>query len=189
MNEIIIRTVVPDDARELLKIYEYYVLHTAITFEYDVPTVPEFRRRIEKTLEKYPYIVAMKNDKILGYAYAGTFINRRAYDWSAEMTVYVAHDIRKNGVGGQLYRTLEDMLKKMGILNLYACIAYTQTEDKYLTNNSTQFHQHLGFQTVGRFTKCGYKFGRWYDMIWMEKIIGEHENFTDMVYKNVKNIK
>ena len=62
----------------------------------------------------------------------------------------------------------------MGIVNLYACIGYTDKEDEYLTKNSAQFHEHLGFVTVGRFHQCGYKFGRWYDMIWMEKIIGEH---------------
>ena len=63
----------------------------------------------------------------------------------------------------------------MGILNLYACIGYPQEEDEYLTRNSAQFHEHLGFKLIGTFTKCGYKFGRWYNMIWMEKMIGEHK--------------
>ena len=73
-----------------------------------------------------------------------------------------------------LYEALEKELKKMGILNLYACIGYPATEDEYLTKNSAEFHEHLGFTKVGEFHKCGYKFGRWYDMIWMEKIIGSH---------------
>lgn len=64
----------------------------------------------------------------------------------------------------------------MGITNLYACIGYPQTEDEYLDKNSEQFHAHLGFQTVGTFHRCGYKFNRWYDMIWMEKMIGEHQS-------------
>ncbi len=184
MNEITIRKVVPDDAQELLGIYEYYVLNTAITFEYDVPTVQEFRRRIENTLQKYPYIAAVRDGKIVGYAYAGAFVGRKAYDWSAEMTVYVDHYTRKSGIGGLLYRELERILKNMGILNLYACIGYPQTDDEYLTKNSVQFHEHLGFETVGRFTKCGYKFGRWYDMVWMEKIIGEHKSNISDVKKN-----
>ena len=82
---------------------------------------------------------------------------------------------RNCGLGRRIYDALANRLKKMGILNLYACIGYPQTEDEYLTKNSQQFHAHLGFQTVGLFHNCGYKFGRWYDMIWMEKIIGEHK--------------
>ena len=70
--------------------------------------------------------------------------------------------------------TAVDRLKAMGVLNLYACIGYPQVEDEYLTKNSAQFHEHLGFTLAGTFHNCGYKFGRWYDMIWMEKIIGEH---------------
>lgn len=179
MNEISLREVTPDDAEELLKIYEYYVLSTAITFEYDVPSTDEFRRRIEHTLERYPYIAAVEDGKIVGYAYAGAFVGRKAYDWSAELTVYVDHHIRKKGIGGLLYRDLENILQKMGIINLYACIGYPQTDDEYLTKNSEEFHAHLGFKTVGTFTKCGYKFGRWYDMIWMEKVIGVHNPHTN----------
>ena len=73
-----------------------------------------------------------------------------------------------------LYEAIEQKLKEMGILNLYACIGYLDVEDEYLNQNSAQFHEHMGFTLAGRFRKCGYKFGRWYDMIWMEKIIGEH---------------
>ena len=63
----------------------------------------------------------------------------------------------------------------MGILNLYACIAYSEDEDEYLTHNSVEFHRHMGIELVGKFHKCGCKFGRWYDMVYMEKIIGEHK--------------
>ena len=77
-------------------------------------------------------------------------------------------------MGRALYEALADRLQAMGILNLYACIGYPQAEDEYLTRNSARFHEHLGFALVGTFHNCGYKFGRWYDMIWMEKIIGEH---------------
>ncbi len=181
MSEITIRTVTVADAEALLKIYEYYVLNTAITFEYNVPSVTEFQRRIRHTLEKYPYIAAIIHGKIVGYAYAGPFVGRAAYDWSVELSVYVDHNLRKHGVGGKLYRELENILKQMGVLNLYACIGYTEQQDEYLNNNSAEFHTHLGYQTVGKFTKCGYKFDRWYDMIWMEKIIGEHNSKTENI--------
>ena len=60
------------------------------------------------------------------------------------------------------------------ILNLHACIGYPETEDEYLTKNSVEFHAHMGYRMVGKFHKCGYKFGRWYDMVWMEKMLGDH---------------
>ena len=77
-------------------------------------------------------------------------------------------------MGRKLYEALEQKLQKMGILNLYACIGYPEVEDAYLNKNSANFHAHLGFSKVGEFHKCGYKFGRWYNMVWMEKIIGKH---------------
>ena len=78
------------------------------------------------------------------------------------------------GATDRVARIVADRLQAMGILNLYACIGYPQAEDEYLTRNSARFHEHLGFALVGTFHNCGYKFGRWYDMVWMEKIIGEH---------------
>lgn len=175
-NPIAIRPASVSDTEALLHIYQYYVTHTAITFEYEVPSIKEFRSRIMHTLERYPYLIAVQDGNILGYAYAGPFKTRAAYDWSAETTIYLSPDAHKRGIGRMLYQALEDSLRQMGIRNLYACIGYPQTEDEYLTRNSAQFHAHLGFSTVGTFHSCGYKFGRWYDMIWMEKLIGAHEN-------------
>ncbi len=169
-----IRIATTDDATELLKIYSYYVEHTAITFEYDVPSVAEFRQRIENTLKKYPYIVATENNKILGYAYAGAFKARAAYDHSVETSIYVDRDARGRGIGSILLERLEELLKKMNILNVNACIAVPEQEDEYLTFGSVRFHEAKGYHTVGTFHKCGYKFGRWYNMIWMEKMLGEH---------------
>ena len=77
-----------------------------------------------------------------------------------------------------LVQELEIALKEMGIINLYACIGDPEIEDEYLTKNSENFHQHMGYTKVGEFHKCGYKFGRWYNMIWMEKMIGEHSSIT-----------
>ena len=176
-----IRNAVIDDAARLLEIYTYYVESTAITFEYDIPTIEDFRSRMKHTMEKYPYLVIEVDGVILGYAYAGSFVGRAAYDWSCEMTIYLDHTAQKQGLGRKLYVALEQALKDMGILNLYACIGYPAVPDEYLTTNSADFHAHLGFAEVGRFHKCGYKFGRWYDMIWMEKVIGEHMDEADPV--------
>ena len=180
-KSLIIRDAKPDDAERLLEIYAYYVKNTAITFEYETPSVGDFRSRMKHTMEKYPYLVIEKDNAIQGYAYAGPFVGRSAYDWSCEMTIYLDHSAHKQGLGRKLYEALEAALKDMGILNLYACIGYPQTEDKYLTTNSADFHGHLGFTEAGRFHQCGYKFGRWYDMIWMEKVIGEHADKAEPV--------
>lgn len=175
MDNISIRTATADDAEALLNIYAYYVEHTVISFEYDVPTIEEFRGRIAKTLQSFPYLVVEKDGKIKGYAYAGPFVGRPAYGWCAELTIYLERNAKKCGYGRMLYEALEKELKEMGYLNLYACIGYTDVEDEYLNNNSQQFHEHMGFELVGTFHNCGHKFGRWYHMIWMEKIIGNHE--------------
>ena len=175
-DNIRIRAASPEDAEELLRIYAPYVEKTAISFEWDVPSVSEFRRRIENTLKKYPYLVAEKDGEILGYAYTGAFVGRAAYDWAAEVSIYVKEDKRKTGVGRRLYQALEAVSQAQNILNLNACIGYPDEDDEHLTKNSVQFHGHLGYEMVGKFHKCGYKFGRWYHMVWMEKIIGTHED-------------
>ncbi len=173
-EEIYIRTVTEADARELLSIYAPYVEHTAITFEYEVPSLEEFRKRIRNTRECYPYLAAERGGKIIGYAYVSPFKERAAYDWAVETSIYVDKNVRHRGVGGQLYTVLEKVLKQMGILNMEACIGVPETDDAYLDHNSMEFHRHLGYRLVGTFKKCGYKFNRWYDMVWMEKLIGEH---------------
>lgn len=174
MSDITIRDAAVEDADRLLQIYSYYVQKTAITFEYDVPSLSAFQSRMEHTKRKYPYLVIEQDGTIQGYAYAGAFVGRAAYDWSCELTVYLDRAAQKCGLGRRLYEALAEKLKEMGITNLYACIAYPEVEDDYLTGNSAAFHAHLGFEKVGEFHRCGYKFGRWYNMIWMEKLIGEH---------------
>ena len=88
-----IEKVTVEDAEELLEIYAPYVENTAITFEYDVPSKDEFEERIKNISAKYPYIKAVHEGKIVGYAYAASFKDRRAYDWSVETTIYVKNNI------------------------------------------------------------------------------------------------
>lgn len=175
-SECKIRTALPEDAGKLLAIYAPYVEKTAITFEFEVPSLEEFRGRIEKTLEKYPYYVAVEGTEIVGYAYAGEFKGRAAYDWAVETSIYIREDKKHCGIGRKLYEALEETLGRQGILNVNACIAYPrQEDDPYLTKDSVAFHERQGYKMAGRFHACGYKCGRWYDMVWMEKQIGEHE--------------
>ena len=181
IDDISIRFAKPEDAKELLKIYAYYVTDTAISFETEVPSEEEFKLRIEEVLKSYPFIVACKDDEILGYAYLHSFVGRKAYELSAETTIYLNPDKKKMGIGKKLYSVLEDIAKAQNITNLYSCIGYVDKEDEYLNNNSVQFHEHIGFRMVGKFENCGHKFGRWYHMVWMEKIIGEHGEIREFL--------
>ena len=128
---MVIRAATREDAGSLLKIYSYYVENTAISFEYVAPSLDEFSKRISSTLEKYPYIVLEDDGLIRGYAYAGAFHSRAAYAHCCEVTIYLDHDSKGNGYGKALYEALEKALKKMGIINLYACIADPEVEDEY----------------------------------------------------------
>lgn len=220
MGKLKFRVARPEDAEALRTIYAPYVEETAITFEYEVPSVEAFRARIAHTLATYPYIVAIEENNIIGYAYVGRLHERAAYDWSVETSIYVDRCARKHGLGRQLYERLEAILRAMNIISVNACIAYPGTmnpavdaataadrlqdahigigdpntadrarkdpregtadsgvdigEDPYLNTNSPDFHAHLGYQLVGHFHACAYKFDRWYDMIWMEKWIAPH---------------
>lgn len=173
-NKLIFRVATENDANELLEIYSPYVENTAITFEYIIPSLEDFKNRIKNTLKKYPYIIALIDEKIVGYAYASPFKNRSAYDWAVETSIYIDKKFHGQGIGKKLLLKLEEILKKQNILNVNACIAFTENEDEFLTNASAEFHKKMNYNLVGTFHKCGYKFNRWYDMIWMEKMIGEH---------------
>lgn len=187
--EIIIKIADKKDAAELLEIYRPYVEKTAVTFEYDVPSVEEFSQHIKNIKQKYPYIKAVSDGKIVGYAYASVFKDRSAYDWSVETSVYVKEDCKKCGIGSLLYKKLEEILSLQGFLNVNACIAYTEKQDENLTNDSVYFHKKLGYSLVGEFHKCGYKFGKWYEMVWMEKFIGKHSDKPEKIipFKEIEN--
>ena len=157
-----IRLAKPSDARSLLDIYAPYVENTAITFEYEVPTIEDFAIRIEKTLEKYPYLVAEEDGVVLGYAYASTYYARAAYDQAVELSVYVSQDARGKGVGSKLYDALEDLLDQMGYVHFLACISLPNEA-------SLTLHRKRGYQQVAHFPKIGYKFNRWHDIVWLQK--------------------
>ncbi len=175
VDHILIRPVSTADAEALLAIYAPYVEETAVTFECQVPSIEEFTSRIRNVLVRYPYLVAVDGDEIVGYAYASTFKNRAAYDWAVEVSIYVKKGHHGKGIGRLLYTVLEEILRQQNIVNLYACIASTKMEDEYLTRDSIHFHEHMGYQIIGEFRQCGFKCNRWYDMVWMEKIIGTHQ--------------
>ena len=174
MNTVQLRVATTADAQELLNIYAPYVKTTAISFEYEPPTVEEFAGRIAEVLERFPYLAAVHNGEIVGYAYAHPYGVRKAYSWSVELSVYVKQNCRGLGVGRKLYAAMEALLKAQNITNLYALVAGVDEEDEYLTHDSLKFHKAMGYEPVGKLHKAGYKFGRWYDMLTVEKIIADH---------------
>ena len=193
MNDgISFRVVCEADAPALLEIYAPYVLNTAVSFEYDVPSIEEFQQRIRSTLQKFPYIAAVQNEKIIGYAYASPFKLREAYKYSVELSIYLAGECRRKGVGSRLYGLLEQILAAQGILNLNVCITYGKKEENpYTSQDSVLFHEKMGYRLVGKFSKCGFKFGTWIDMVWMEKLLdnGIGRNSTPMEFKKFSLVR
>ncbi len=168
-GEITLRDVRPEDAAALAEIYAYYVERTAVTFETTAPDADEFRARIEEITKKYPFLVAERDGKPVGYAYAAPFKARAAYDCSVEVSVYLRRSVTRQGLGNRLYDELEFRLKEMAFTNAYACIAYPNAEDRYLDCGSVDFHTAMGYRLCGVFENCAVKFDTWYSMIWMGK--------------------
>lgn len=146
----------------MLAIYDYYVRSTAVSFEYETPTAEEFTRRLNAHSAVYPWLVWEENGRVLGYAYAGRVFERAAYAWNAEISCYLAAEIRRRGVGRQLYAAVEDILRRQGVRKVYAVV----TADN---EPSVAFHKALGYRETAVFADVGFKHGNWYDVVWLEK--------------------
>ena len=169
MNGLVLRIAREADGPALAEIYAPYVRDTSITFDYEPPDGAEFSRRILATLARYPYLVAELDGKPVGYAYASAFKGRAAYDWAVETSIYIAMGCHGKGIGSALYGELERLLAAQRVLNVNACITYPNP-------GSVAFHEKLGYRQAAHFHRCGYKLGKWWDVIWMEKTLGEHGN-------------
>ncbi|MCR5529700.1 MAG: GNAT family N-acetyltransferase [Saccharofermentans sp.] len=164
-----IRDAREEDAKALIDIYSYYVLNTAVSFEYEVPSEEEFKQRIRNIKSKFPYLVATDGDVIVGYAYASSYSTREAYSITAASSIYVDKDLRRQGIGSLLYRELEARLKAQGIVNLLAGSAWRDEEDEYLSHDSHDFHVNMGYTKVAHMREIGIKFDRRYDLLWLQK--------------------
>ena len=151
MSNVLLRVATLEDAKAIQAIYAPYVETTAITFEEVVPSVEEFEGRIQKTLENFPYLVLEEDGEVVGYAYAGRFSARAAFDWSTEVSIYISLNHQRKGYGKLLYAALEKKLLELGYQNIYACVAVPEVEDEYLTMNSVNYHKYLGFEECGHF--------------------------------------
>lgn len=162
-----VRFATTKDTISILKIYEEYI-DTPITFEYKLPTEKEFEERIKEIIKEYPYIVCEQEGKVVGYAYAHKYKERKAYDFDVELSIYISKSYTSKGEGKKLYNILIEILKLQNIKNVYACV--TMPNEK-----SEKLHKSLGFKSIGVFYNTGYKCDTWLDVKYFEKIIGEHE--------------
>lgn len=150
------------DLPAMLEIYAPYVLNTAISFETAVPTLEAFTKRFRAHIAQCPWLVWEEDGKVVGYAYAGNAFERAAYGWAAEISVYLAPQYHKTGIGKALYAVLENALKKQGYRIIYALVT-TDNE------GSVRFHEALGYKKAVLMENCGCKFGKWYGVQWLEK--------------------
>lgn len=163
-----IRFATPADAPSILAIYGPYVMNSAITFEYEVPTVAEFAGRIQTIQQQLPYLVAESDGQLLGYAYASKHRDRTAYQWSVETSVYIHPDGHRQGIARQLYTTLLALLRRQGYYNAYAGITLPNQK-------SEAFHQSMGFELIGIYTNIGYKMGAWHSVAWFQLVLQPYQ--------------
>ena len=157
-----IRPALEADLPAILAIYGPYILTSTATFEYEVPTLSAFTDRFRGITAQFPWLVWEEEGEILGYAYASAPYTRPAYAWCAEPSIYLRPDARGRGIGTALYAALEEILRTQGYQVLYALVTQENAA-------SLRFHEKLGFRQMVLFPDCGFKFGRWLGLIWLEK--------------------
>lgn len=157
-----IRRIQEEDIEAVLRIYEPYILETVVTFEYTVPTLKEFRKRVEKVTEKYPWYVCEQDGEIVGYAYASDFRTRTAFAWDCELSIYLKQGTEGQGFGTALYQTLLQRLTELGYVSVYGVICTPNESSEFL-------HKKFGFEEEGKLRRIGYKMGKWLDLSYQVK--------------------
>ncbi len=167
MSDVTIRTAVSDDLPAIVEIYNHYVINTAITFDIESYTVEQRRPWFEQFAPSGPHrlFVAESDGAILGYAGSHQFRVKAAYDTTVETTIYCAPGNERRGIGGALYATLFGAIVSNDIHMVIGGI--TMPNDA-----SIALHKRFGFVHAGLMHDVGYKFGRYWDVLWMERPFG-----------------
>jgi phosphinothricin acetyltransferase len=163
MSELI-RFAAQEDAEAILSIYEPYIINTAITYETAIIPIEAFRERMARIQAQFPWLVYELDGKVVGYAYASSYRERAAFSWDCECSVYIAEEAHRKGIATKLYDKMFDILKQQGYYNVYAFITYPH-------DSSVWLHRKFDFREVGIFYKTGFKMGKWWDLIVMEKAL------------------
>src|ERR1051326_1799073 len=161
-----IRRIAPGDAQAVADIYAPFVTDSATSFEAVAPDAAEIRKRIVEITPRHPWLVFEAGGNVLGYAYASQHRSRHAYQWSTDVSVYIHDSARKQRVGRALYTALFDLLRRQGYFNAYAGITLPNP-------GSVRLHETMGFSTVGVYLRVGFKFGRWHDVVWLQRRLSD----------------
>lgn len=156
------------DAQGMLRIYAPYIRNTVITFENEVPAPAQFAERMQKGLEKFPWIVCLVNDEVAGYVYASAYRDREAYQWSCECSVYVHDRFHGKGLASELYSVLFQLLQAQGLKNVYAVITLPNEP-------SVRLHEKCGFEFFAAYDQVGYKLGGWQKVGWWRLQLGNYD--------------
>lgn len=157
-----IRKIRPEDAAAVAAIYAPYVQNTTFSFEYDAPDAAEITRRMTSLTPQFPWLAAVEDGRLLGYAYAGPNFVRSAYAWGADLSVYLARDALGRGIGRRLYKALEQILFRQGYQVLYGVVTGEN-------ERSCRFHESMGYCRRAEFPSTGFKHGKWLSTFWYEK--------------------
>lgn len=157
-----IRAATEQDLPAILEIYRPYILHTAYTFEYDVPTPEAFLARFRTVTAAHPWLVWEENCEILGYAYGAKAFERAAYQWAADLSIYLRPECHGRGIGRALYQAVEEILRQQGYFVVYGLVTSAN-------EGSCTFHRAMGYRQVAELPDCGWKQGQWHSIIWFEK--------------------
>lgn len=176
---MIIRKARAEDSDRILEIYAPYILNTTITFEYNVPSSADFRRRVEKIMSEYPYYVCEEEGEVLGYCYGSRYMERAAFGWDMELSVYLKDKAKGRGIGKALYGAVIDTAELMNVKNLYGLIAVPNPRSEGL-------HRDLGFRLETVMKKTGWKFGRWIDLLYLKKVL--NPSAEPQLVKNVNDL-
>lgn len=156
-----IRNITNSDIIQVLRIYKPFITGSGVTFETSIPAIEEFEKRIDAYTMFFPWIVADDNGVIAGYAYASKYRERVAYQWVAEVSIYMNPGYTKQGIAAKLYKALFEILQLQGIYKVYAVITIPN-------NESIGFHEKMGFKWFATYKNVGYKNGKWHDVGWWE---------------------
>ena len=176
-----IRLINEKDSKGVFEIYSYYVNNTAVTFEEEVPSVDSITGRIQSILEETPWLVCVSAGKVAGYAYASPHRVRSAYRWTKEVSVYIHPDFRRRNIARSLYLALFELLKLQGVHSVLAGITLPN-------ESSTKLHRTLGFDPIGTYPEVGYKLGKWHDVTWWMKRIGDGNQSAFTPFCQGKNL-
>jgi len=172
---LIIRPAAPGDAAAILDIYRNFILNTTVTFEETVPTLEQFRARMDSIMAEYPFLVCEDGGRIAGYAYAHRHQSREAYRYSAELSIYLRPHYTGLGIGRAMCDAMVELLRMQGVQTVYSAVSMPN-------DASCALHEAMGFEQAGLWKNTGYKKGRWIDILWYQLALGDYpEKPADLI--------